>query len=99
MSGKGVETVPGRTTDGVDPERPGLPEDGRRERLRAELMALREGLDVPDTDGATMAERVLAQILAEAVPKPVRGPTGGMERARAWWPGRKGCARSSGRSL
>ncbi|MFI8002046.1 hypothetical protein [Streptomyces sp. NPDC086010] len=47
-------------------------------------MALRDGLDVPDTDGSTMAERVLARIVAEAVPVPVRRAVGRRERAWAW---------------
>jgi len=71
-------------TGGADPERSGRPEEGQRARLRAELMALRDGLVVPDTDGATMAERVLAQIVADAVPVPVREPPGRLERIRAW---------------
>ncbi|MFC8231185.1 hypothetical protein [Streptomyces sp. NPDC057287] len=74
-----------RVTDGDEPERPERPEDGRRARLRAELMALGGGLDVPDTDGATMAERVLAQIVAEAVPTPRRESPGRLERIRAWF--------------
>ncbi|MEU1483313.1 hypothetical protein [Streptomyces sp. NPDC005752] len=106
------------TTDGDDPERPGPgrdgperpgPErdgprerDGTRERLRAELMALCDGLDVPDTDGATMAERVLEQIIAGAVPVPVSvlvpEPAGRLERVRAWWLSRKDGPRSPGRS-
>ncbi|MBM7437174.1 hypothetical protein [Streptomyces sp. HB132] len=91
------------TTDGDDPELPGRRRrDGTRERLRAELMALRDGLDVPDTDGATMAERVLAQILAGAVPVPasvlVAEPAGRLERVRAWWLGRKDGPRSPGSS-
>ncbi|MFF2732537.1 hypothetical protein ACFVS9_32085 [Streptomyces sp. NPDC058008] len=73
----GGERDPGQRADG---ERA----NGQRERLRAELMALRAGLDVPDTDGATMAERVLAQIVAEGVPVPVREPAGRLERVRVW---------------
>lgn len=78
-------------TDGMgDQERVGS--DHARAGLRAELIALGRGLDVPETGGATMAERVLAQLVAEAVPVPVpvpvsvapRGPAGRLERARAW---------------
>ncbi|MFF2139859.1 hypothetical protein [Streptomyces sp. NPDC058193] len=70
-----------RDTDG--PGRLGRPEDGRRARLRAELMALGGGPGVPETDGATMAERVMAQIVAEGVPVPVREPARLRERIRA----------------
>lgn len=59
------------------------PEDGRA-RLRAELLALGRGLEVPECDGLTMAERVLAQIVAEGVPVPVPAAPGRRERARAW---------------
>lgn len=59
-----------------------------RARLRAELLALGRGMDVPErdpqSDGLTMAERVLAQIVAEAVPVPVPVPPGRLERAGAW---------------
>ncbi|MER5686586.1 hypothetical protein [Streptomyces sp. NPDC002205] len=59
---------------------------GDRARLRAELLALGRGMDVPERDpegaGLTMAERVLAQIVAEAVPVPV--PPGRLKRAGAW---------------
>lgn len=47
---------------------------GPRAQLRAELLALGRGLDVPATDGLTMAERVMAQLLAEDVPVPVPVP-------------------------
>ncbi|WP_406392713.1 hypothetical protein [Streptomyces sp. NBC_00887] len=74
-----------------DPVRPG-PERDRlgpegdedRARLRAELLALGRGLEVPATDGRTMAERVLAQIVAEAAPTPVREPPDLRERTGAW---------------
>ncbi|MFJ8883164.1 hypothetical protein ACIRJR_07105 [Streptomyces sp. NPDC102402] len=64
------------------PGRPGRPEDDQRARLRAELMALGDGLDVPGADGATMAERVMAQIVAEGVPVPVRARVGSLARIR-----------------
>ncbi|MFF3341738.1 hypothetical protein [Streptomyces flavidovirens] len=58
---------------------PGLPG-----KLRGELRELGRGMRIPDVDGATMAERVLAQIIAEAVPVPVAEPPGRAERVRAW---------------
>lgn len=61
---------------------------GDRACLRAELLALGRGMDVPARDpegaGLTMAERVLAQIVAEAVPVPVPVPPGRLKRAGAW---------------
>ncbi|MGW9135706.1 hypothetical protein [Streptomyces sp. NPDC055681] len=61
---------------------------GDRARLRAELLALGRGIDVPERHpegaGLTMAERVLAQIVAEAVPVPVPVPRGRLQRAGAW---------------
>lgn len=58
--------------------------DPDRARLRAELLALGRGMEVPEPEGGglTMAERVLAQIVAEAVPVPVPVPPGRLERAR-----------------
>lgn len=50
--------------------------------LRAELRGLGRGIRIPDVDGETMAERVLAQLLAEAVPVPAA--PGRMDRLRAW---------------
>lgn len=58
------------------------PQDGRA-RLRAELLALGRGLEVPEGDGLTMAERVLARIVAEGVPAPAA--PGRRERARVWF--------------
>ncbi|MFF1920981.1 hypothetical protein ACFVW8_10470 [Streptomyces sp. NPDC058221] len=55
-----------------------------RAGLRAELRALGRGLEVPGCDGPTMAERVLAQIVAEAVPVPVPVDPGRAERVRGW---------------
>lgn len=52
--------------------------------LPAELRGLGRGMRIPDVDGATMAERVLAQIIAEAVPVPVAEPPGRADRVRAW---------------
>ncbi|WP_406342914.1 hypothetical protein [Streptomyces sp. NBC_00648] len=67
-------------------------DDGRREdgdatggaSLPEELRALGRGIRVPDVDGESMAERVLARILAEHVPVPVAEPPGRWARARAW---------------
>jgi hypothetical protein len=60
--------------------------DPDRARLRAELLALGRGMEVPEPEGGglTMAERVLAQIVAEAVPVPVPVPPGRLERAGVW---------------
>ncbi|MET7370185.1 hypothetical protein ABZS61_30790 [Streptomyces sp. NPDC005566] len=66
------------------PVRPGSERDDDRARLRAELLALGRSLDAPATDGSTMAERVLSQIVAEAVPTPVREPPGLRQRTGAW---------------
>lgn len=44
--------------------------EGEREDLGEELRALGRGMRVPDVDGETMAERVLAQLLADAAPVP-----------------------------
>ncbi|MFC8827218.1 hypothetical protein ACFT9I_17975 [Streptomyces sp. NPDC057137] len=44
--------------------------DGEREDLPEELRALGRGIRIPDVDGGTMAERVLAQLLADAAPVP-----------------------------
>jgi hypothetical protein len=52
--------------------------------LPEELRALGRGLRIPDVDGASMAERVLAQLLAESVPPPVPEPPGRAELVRAW---------------
>ncbi|MFE7747603.1 hypothetical protein [Streptomyces sp. NPDC057428] len=62
-----------------------MDDDRRGERLRADLLALRDGLDIPETDGSTMAERVLARIVAEAVPAPVREPVRRRELVGAWF--------------
>ncbi|WP_255306011.1 hypothetical protein [Streptomyces sp. Wb2n-11] len=70
----------------------GLPEGPRKEQwqerqeeLREELRGLGRRMGVPDVDGATMAERVLAQIVTEARAVPVAArPAGRGERARAW---------------
>ncbi|WP_411108109.1 hypothetical protein [Streptomyces sp. c-19] len=52
------------------------------EDLPEELRALGRRLRVPDVDGETMAERVLAQLLAERVPVPGAGPEPVPERER-----------------
>ncbi|MFI7384554.1 hypothetical protein [Streptomyces sp. NPDC049813] len=64
--------------------------DGRRgdgAGLPEELRSLGRLLEGPDGAGETMAERVLAQILAERVPTPVAEPRGLrrlLHRARRW---------------
>lgn len=59
-------------------------DDGEREDLAEELRALGRGMRVPDVDGETMAERVLARLLADAapVPTPVSDPVSGPASAR-----------------
>ncbi|MFF3243431.1 hypothetical protein ACFYWY_06805 [Streptomyces sp. NPDC002870] len=52
------------------------------EALRQELRGLGRGITIPDVDGETMAERVLAQLLAEAVPPPAVPRRA--ERFRRW---------------
>ncbi|MFF0060242.1 hypothetical protein ACFYRC_01625 [Streptomyces sp. NPDC005279] len=61
-----------------DEDRPG----DEHEALREELRGLGRGIRIPDVDGETMAERVLAQLLAEAVP--VAAAPGRAERFRRW---------------
>ncbi|MCF3122134.1 hypothetical protein IPZ68_20855 [Streptomyces arenae] len=59
--------------------------DNEVARLREELLSLGRSMDVPDPGGAgaeSMAERVIAQILAEKVPAPVAQPPGPAERLR-----------------
>ncbi|PKV87417.1 hypothetical protein [Streptomyces sp. TLI_146] len=69
------EDADDRREAGDTPGRASLPE---------ELRALGRGIRVPDVDGESMAERVLARILAEHVPVPVAEPPGRWARARAW---------------
>jgi hypothetical protein len=54
------------------------------EDLRAELRELGRRLPVPDVDGESMAERVLARIVAESVPVPVPEPEPLRVRAASW---------------
>ncbi|MFF1507634.1 hypothetical protein [Streptomyces sp. NPDC058326] len=70
------------------------------ERLPDELRELGRRLRVPDVDGETMAERVLAQLLAERVPTPV--PVSAPEPSpgrRRWWAAVRGWARERWRAL
>ncbi|MFD4372738.1 hypothetical protein [Streptomyces sp. NPDC058486] len=57
--------------------------------LPEELRELGRSLRVPDVDGESMAERVLAQLLAEHVPVPVAAPVPAPEPERperwGWW--------------
>ncbi|MCI3225577.1 hypothetical protein [Streptomyces sp. NP-1717] len=57
-------------------------DDGEREDLAEELRALGRGMRVPDVDGETMAERVLAQLLADASPVPAPAPAAEPAAAR-----------------
>ncbi|MFI6939392.1 hypothetical protein ACIBI4_08985 [Streptomyces sp. NPDC050418] len=56
----------------------------RRQRVEAELALLRSRMSVPDVDGHTMAERVLAQLVAEHVGAPAAQPPGRRERLTGW---------------
>lgn len=58
--------------------------DDVRTGLPGELRELGRRLRVPDVDGDSMAERVLAQLLAEQVPAPAPAPRG-FERLRRRW--------------
>ncbi|MFB6841251.1 hypothetical protein [Streptomyces sp. NPDC056361] len=66
------------------------------EGLPDELRELGRRLRVPDVDGGTMAERVLAQLLAERVPTPVPEPSPVRSR---WWASVRGGARERWRAL
>ncbi|WP_328707903.1 hypothetical protein [Streptomyces mesophilus] len=70
-----------------DPEARRRREDpeARRRRVEEELRLLRSRMAVPDVDGRTMAERVLAQLVAEHVPTPVAQPPTRRERLRGWF--------------
>ncbi|MGW5738266.1 MULTISPECIES: hypothetical protein [Streptomyces] len=57
---------------------------GRARRLPEELRALGRSMDPPGLTGASMAERVIAQIIAESVPVPVAEPPGLFSRLRSW---------------
>ncbi|MFE5713493.1 hypothetical protein ACFQ7J_22090 [Streptomyces sp. NPDC056501] len=66
------------------------------ERLPEELRELGRRLRVPDVDGESMAERVLAQLLAEHVATPVPEP---LPVWRRWWASVRGWARDRWRAL
>ena len=85
-----------RAGEGERGREAGTDPDDARAGLRAELLALGRGLDVPATDGRTMAERVMAQLVAEGVPVPVLEPPGRAERVTAWL---RGHARLLGAAL
>ncbi|MFF9147130.1 hypothetical protein ACF1BN_19930 [Streptomyces sp. NPDC014861] len=64
-------------------------EEERPRGLPEELRELGRSLRVPDVDGESMAERVLAQLLAEHAPVPVAAPAPppevGSAGREAWW--------------
>ncbi|MFG3036877.1 hypothetical protein ACGFYZ_08250 [Streptomyces sp. NPDC048330] len=66
------------------------------EGLPEELRGLGRRLRVPDVDGESMAERVLAQLLAERVPTPVPEPS---PVRRRWWASVRAGARERWRAL
>lgn len=53
-------------------------------RLPEELRALGRSLDPLGASGESMAERVIAQIIAESIPVPVAEPPGRLARLRSW---------------
>ncbi|WP_399928587.1 hypothetical protein [Streptomyces kanamyceticus] len=63
-------------------ERRGETEARERARLLAELRALGRSMDGPGPGGETMAERVIAQIIAERIPPPAPEPAGPAGRLR-----------------
>ncbi|MGW7363049.1 hypothetical protein ACWGI8_06355 [Streptomyces sp. NPDC054841] len=70
--------------------------DELRNGLRDELRELGRRLPVPDVDGESMAERVLARIVAESVPVPVPEPVHGRAGSRnSWLPGKSWLPRNS----
>ncbi|MFE4616341.1 hypothetical protein ACFRJ7_09530 [Streptomyces sp. NPDC056747] len=69
-----------------------------KERLPEELRELGRRLRVPDVDGESMAERVLAQLLAEHVATPVPEPEP-LPVWRRWWASVRGWARERWRAL
>ncbi|TGB09444.1 hypothetical protein [Streptomyces sp. MZ04] len=56
----------------------------RARRLPEELRELGRSLDRAGAGGSSMAERVIAQIIAESVPVPVAEPPGRLDRLRRW---------------
>ncbi|MEV0323295.1 hypothetical protein ACIBKX_12075 [Streptomyces sp. NPDC050658] len=66
------------------PRKQGGRDESRARRLPEELRALGRSLDTPPVGGATMAERVIAQVIAESVPVPVAEPPGPLARLRRW---------------
>ncbi|SDK75535.1 hypothetical protein [Streptomyces indicus] len=62
----------------------GEDQEARRRRVEEELRLLQGRMTLPGVDGRTMAERVLAQIVAEQVPTPVAQPPSRRERLRGW---------------
>ncbi|MEU5956951.1 hypothetical protein [Streptomyces sp. NPDC047525] len=70
--------------DGQDEGGTGQAGSSGARRLPEELRALGRSLDPPGASGASMAERVLAQIIAESVPVPVAEPPSRLSRLRSW---------------
>ncbi|MER5308330.1 hypothetical protein ABT034_11130 [Streptomyces sp. NPDC002773] len=74
-----------------------MADERRPGELPDELRELGRRLRVPDVDGETMAERVLAQLLAERVPTPAPVPAPVPVRSR--WASVRGWARERWRAL
>ncbi|MGW7085656.1 hypothetical protein ACWGH2_19490 [Streptomyces sp. NPDC054871] len=72
--------------DGRDGQDEAAAEEAGRgaRRLPEELRALGRSFDPPGVTGESMAERVIAQIIAESVPVPVAEPPGLLSRLRSW---------------
>ncbi|MGV9315940.1 hypothetical protein ACWDR0_27695 [Streptomyces sp. NPDC003691] len=80
----GREPGPGASGGRPGQGLPGGPESGLELLLEAELRALGRAIRVPEVDGETMAERVVANLLAGGVPapSPAPAPPGRAERVR-----------------
>lgn len=74
----------GEGQDGQDGQGAEQAGGGSARRLPEELRALGRSFDQPGATGPSMAERVLAQIIAESVPVPVAQPPGRLARLRSW---------------